>query len=241
MAARHAFASVMLDHLQEVEHVNGDAVARVADVIVSCWAKGGLLYAAGAGHSLAAVNEAFYRAGGLAFVRPIHDSRLLPLNGATGSTEAERQPGLADEVLTRYDLTPADTVVIFSNSGINYYPVELAQRARELGATVIAVTSVQASSAAPLRAGKRLYEISHDVLDTRVPPGDAAWPAPEPQTGPLSSLANAFLWNLVLAEVYAHATDHELDLPIWISANSGDASANVRTLAKFQARIPELG
>lgn len=241
MTSSAAFGDVMRDFLSDVERANQDAVHEVADVIISCWESGGLLYAAGAGHSLAAVNETFYRAGGLAFVRPVHEERLFPLNGANSSTAAERKKGLAAEVLDSYALSSADTLVVFSNSGINHYPVELAVGARELGVRVVGVTSVVASSEAPRRADHRLYEISDVVLNTLVPPGDAAWPAETPQTGPLSSLANCFVWNLVLVAIHEQAAKRGLDIPTWKSANSGDPNANARTLERYQQRIPELG
>lgn len=234
------FGELMRGFLADVEDANVDGVRSVGDAIVQCASDGGLVYAAGAGHSLAAVNEAFYRAGGLAFVRPIYDPRLFPLNGAETSTITERESGLAAEVLTRYGLTASDVVLIFSNSGINFYPVELALAAKEIGATVVAFTSQAASAEAPLRAGHRLFEIADICLDTKVPPGDAAWPIESPVTGPVSSLANCFLWNLVLAEVDRLAGVRGVDLPVWVSANSSDADTNGRTLAEYADRIPEL-
>lgn len=234
------FGALMRDFLSDVEDANTAAVSSVSDAIVQCTADGGLVYAAGAGHSLAAVNEAFYRAGGLAFVRPIHDARLLPLNGAQASTDAERESGLAAEILAKYEITASDVLIVFSNSGINFYPVELALAAKEIGIMVIAFTSLTASAAAPLRAGYRLFDIADICLDTRVPPGDAAWPTEAPVTGPMSSLANCFLWNLVLAEVHRTAAERGVELPMWVSANSSDADANARTLAAYADRVPEL-
>jgi uncharacterized phosphosugar-binding protein len=241
MTSSGSFGEIMRDFLAEVERANENTVAEVADLIISCWSNGGLLYSAGAGHSLAAVNETFYRAGGLAFVRPVHDASLFPLNGANSSTDAEREVGLAADVLARYDLSDDDALVVFSNSGINPYPIELVLGAKERGARVIGVTSILGSLQAPLRAGHRLCEISDVVLDTLVPPGDAAWPIEAPQTGPLSSLANCFVWNLVLVAIHEHAGKNNIEIPTWRSANVGDGNSNARTLERYQQRIPELG
>ena len=40
------------------------------------------------------VLETFYRAGGLAFVRPLVQDELIPINGARQATELERTPGV---------------------------------------------------------------------------------------------------------------------------------------------------
>lgn len=233
--------SMMREYLHEVEQANAAQVSAVGALIVECWSQGRLVYSAGAGHSLAAVNETFYRAGGLAFVRPIHDPRLFPLNGARASTVTERESGLAAEVLAEYPVGAGDVVIVFSNSGINPYPVELAQLSSEAGASVVAVTSTVASAAAPLRAGRRLYEVADRTLDTLVPPGDAAWPPGEPTTGPLSSLANIFLWNLVLASAHVVALERGVDMPMWRSANTDAATSNDSLLDEYLPRIPELG
>ncbi|PSK99211.1 putative phosphosugar-binding protein [Haloactinopolyspora alba] len=232
--------AMMRDFLHAVEAANASAASAVGSLIVRCWSADHLVYAAGAGHSLAAVNETFFRAGGLAFVRPVHDPRLFPLNGARASTTAERESGLAADVLSRYAVGAGDVVVIFSNSGINPYPVELAQLSSEAGATVVAVTSTAASSAAPLRAGRRLYELADRTLDTLVPPGDAAWPPDGAATAPLSSLANVFVWNLVLAAAHVEAVERGLEIPMWRSANTAEGESNESVMDTYHSRIPEL-
>ena len=241
MSDPEAFGARMRAALARVEDANRDAVVRVGRLIVDRWSAGGLVYAAGAGHSTAAVTEAFYRAGGLAFVRPVYHRELFPLHGAMASTLAERRSGLAGEVLSQYALTELDVVVVFSNSGINPYPVELAQGASAAGATVVAVTSVQASRTAPARAGHRLFELADEVLDTMVPPGDASWPPESAVTGALSSLATVFVWNLVLAATLAEAEARGLVLPLWRSANTGSDGANGEVHDRYRPRIPELG
>ncbi len=233
--------TMMREFLHGVEEANAPAAARIGSLVVRRWAEGGLIYAAGAGHSLGAVNETFFRAGGLAFVRPVHDARLWPLNSAGDSTMAEREPGLAADVLSRYEIGAGDIVVIFSNSGINPYPVELAAQTSDAGATVVAVTSSAASAAAPLRAGRRLFDVADETLDTLVPPGDASWPDETRETAPLSSLANVFVWNMVLAAAHVEAADRGLDIPLWRSANSDGGGGNESVVEAYVPRIPELG
>jgi len=200
-----------------------------------------LVYTAGAGHSLAAVAETFYRAGGLACVYPLYHPELLPLHGAVHSTTTERRSGLAEEVYAEKAPGPDDVLVVFSTSGVNPYPVELAIGARERGAAVIAVTSRACVAAAPKRSSSTLVEQGTVVLDSLVIPGDASFPPDAPRTAPLSTVVNAFLWNLVLAQVYERGTAEGLDVPLWRSSNvEGGDEANAALLAKYTEIVPRL-
>jgi len=231
----------MIDDLtalaERVVKNNHDTLLASADVIAASGRNGGLLYAAGAGHSLAAVMETFFRAGGLAFVRPLWDHTILPLAGARASTAAERQLGLGASVARRAGITDVDTVLIFSNSGVNPYPVEIAEHAGKVGANIISMTSVDASSSAPKRAGHRLFEISDIVIDTAVPAGDVTWPPEAPVTAPASTIITASLWAAILRQIDTIAPD----VPRWKSANiSGTDDFNAALLERFVPRIPEL-
>ncbi|GAB3484370.1 sugar isomerase domain-containing protein [Nocardiopsis coralliicola] len=232
----------MRGHLARVEEANAAAVGEVADLVVERVVQGGgVVLAAGSGHSLIAVAEAFFRAGGLAPVKPVYDPGLLPLHGAAEATAAERKSGLAARVLAETGYQESDILVVFSTSGVNPYPVELAREARERGIPVVAVTSRAASAAAPRRAGGTLAEEADIVIDTLVPPGDATYPEAAPVTAPVSSLANAYLWDLLLAAVYDRAQAAGAEPPLWRSANvTGGDEANKRLFSRYAPRIPEL-
>ena len=67
--------------------------------------------------------------------------------------------------------------------------------------------------------------------------------APEqaPVTAALSSLANVFLWNLLLARLVDLARDAGVPLPLWRSSNvEGGDAANAALLAQYQKRVPSL-
>lgn len=216
---------------------NESSVREAAERIVASLAAGGLVRPAGAGHSLATVLELFFRAGGLAAVRPMWHPRVLPLHGAGTSTAAEREPGLGRSVAEEADIASDDVVLVISTSGINPYPIEIAQVARERGAAVIAMTSVAASTAATPRAGARLLDLADIVLDTGAPPGDVTWPPGAPTTAAASSLAATALWLRVQQEIVA--ADPAVEL--WRSANvEGNDALNREVAARWAARIPEL-
>jgi uncharacterized phosphosugar-binding protein len=235
------YGDTIATHLTKVQEHNNAAVDTVAQLLLDCVRADGTVFTAGAGHSLATVAETFFRAGGLACVWPLHHSALLPMNGAAASTAAERRSGLAAEVLADVEFGPHDVLFVFSTSGVNPYPVELAQMAAANNTSVVGVTSTMASAAAPRRAGSTLAENASVVLDTLVPAGDSAYPPHAPVTAALSSLANVFLWNLLLVRLVDLAGTAGVPLPLWRSSNvpGGDA-ANADLLARYQKRVPSL-
>lgn len=231
-------ADLVTEAVETAENSNTEQVASAAALVVKSLRADGLVYTAGAGHSLAAVAETFYRAGGLACVFPLYHPQLLPLHGAQSSTAAERRSGLAAEVLGQVAPGPADVMVVFSTSGVNPYPVELARGARAAGAPVIAVSSRQSVAAAPRRAGTTLIEEADVVLDTGVRPGDSSFPADAPRTAALSTILNAALWNAVLAQVVTTLGE---EAPLWRSSNvEGGDEANKALFERYLPRVPHL-
>ncbi len=227
----------LAEFVARVCSANADGIAATAAAVVATGRNGGLVRPAGAGHSAMPVMDTFYRAGGLAFVRPMWDRRTVVFEGARASTAAEREVGLGRALAAAADIRPVDTVIVYSNSGVSPYPVEIAEVAREVGATVVAVTSPAAGAAATLRAPRRLAEAADIVLDTLVPPGDVSWPPDAPAATPLSSVANAVLWAAVLTAVY----ERDADAPFWRSSHiPGGGELNEGLIARFGPRIPEL-
>jgi uncharacterized phosphosugar-binding protein len=236
------FGTAVREHLARVETRNADAIEVAAGLLHGVVRDDGLVYAAGSGHSLAMVLETFYRAGGLACVYPVFHPALLPLSGGAASTLLERVVGLADVLLEQASPTGRDVAVIFSNSGANPFPVELARGFRRAGTPVVAVVSAEHMRRAPARAGAKLAEVADHVLDTLVPFGDAAYaPDGHPPTAPLSSLTSTFLWNSILARLADLASGSGVDLPLWTSANvEGGDERNAALVARYRRRIPAL-
>jgi len=228
-------------HLDLVLSHNEDALNAATALLLEVIRRDGLLLSAGAGHSASAAAELFHRAGGLACVRPVHHPDLALFAGANASTAAERRAGLADEVFAGLGAGPRDVLVVFSTSGVNAYPVQLAAAARTAGCPVIAVTSLPTMAVAPRREGSVLAEHADVVLDTLVRPGDASYPPGAPLTAALSTVVNAALVNDLLVRLCDAACAAGVELPLWRSANiAGGDEANAALLARFAPRIPEL-
>ena len=236
------FGAAMRAHLEQAEERNGAALDTVAEHLLGAVRDDHLVHVGGTGHSTAQLLETFYRAGGLACVRPLHHAGLSPLEGGMASTLLERTPGLAATILANAAPRAGDVGVVFSNSGTNPVPVELAEGLADAGCTVVSVCAMPHLRAASPRAHRKLDEVVHVVLDTGVPYGDAGYRADDGQeTAALSSLTSVYLWDLLLARLADRAAGAGVALPLWQSANTpGGGERNQGIAARYRGRIPQV-
>jgi uncharacterized phosphosugar-binding protein len=155
------------------------AIEAVAERIAEAIAGGGRIFALGAGHAQVFAMELFNRAGGLrGFVEmSLEDLRpdKRPASVQLHDSLPERDPANGALILQHYSVTPADVVLIASNSGRNGAIVELALECRRRGIYTAAFTSLAHSTAVESRhpSGRRLLEVTDTVVDNHCPPGDA--------------------------------------------------------------------
>lgn len=236
-----SFGEATRAHLEVVEKENREVLDSVSELLHEVISRDGLIFAAGSGHSSAMVLETFYRAGGLACVYPIYHPALLPLEGGKTSTLIERTENFAESLLAKSDPGQKDVALIFSNSGVNSFPVELARKFNENGTPVVAFVSVPHMENASPRSDRKLGEVADYVVNTAVPYGDAVYRAGESRTAALSSLVSVFCWDLALASLADKAHRSGLSLPLWRSANAdGGDEHNAELLSRYRTRIPQL-
>jgi uncharacterized phosphosugar-binding protein len=235
------YGAALREHLRLVEERNAATLDAVAGRLLDVVRADRLVHTAATGHGLAAVLESFYRAGGLACVRPVFHPGLLPLQNAQASTQLERVPGLAATLTAQAQVQPGDVAVVFSNSGINAVPVELARELGERGAFVVAVVSKPHMDNAPARSFAKLGDVADVVLDTGIPSGDAVFRSSSGITAGLSTLTFIYLWNLLLVRLTTLAEAAGITVPLWQSSNlpDGDA-ANQKHLDRYRAQVPTL-
>lgn len=231
--------------LDTIAATQGDAIDAAARAIESSLRRDGLLYIFGSGHSHMLAEEGHYRAGGLAAVVPVLCTPLMLHEGAVASSRFERTGLLGAAVLARYAVTDRDTILIFSNSGVNTVPVELAQAAKDNGMTVIAVIALDYAATVPAGpAGRKLADIADIVIDNQGVPGDALVTVQETglRTGPASTVTGAFILNAILTEVaWRLAGDGVTRPPIYLSANMpGAAEQNAALIERYRPRNPHL-
>ena len=96
----------------------------------------------GTGHSHMLAEEGHYRAGGLANVVPMLQSALMLHESSILSGQLERTAGMARPIFERYQPQAGEMLFVFSNSGVNLAPVEMALLAREHGLMSVARSSM---------------------------------------------------------------------------------------------------
>jgi uncharacterized phosphosugar-binding protein len=244
LTGAHAYMDAVRELLDRIAATQGAAIDRAARAMVGCIQAGGIIYLFGTGHSHMLAEEGHFRAGGLVPVTPVLSSSLMLHESAIASGKLERMPHLAAIELERYAPTERDALVIFSNSGVNAVPVEMALAGKEHGMTVIAVVSLAYALQAPLSSvGKRLPEVADIVIDNLGLPGDAIVPIGNTglRTGPTSTVAGAFILNSMLTEVVERLAESGAEPPVYVSSNMpGAAEHNEILLARYRHRNPHL-
>ncbi|AJD43220.1 SIS domain-containing protein [Rhizobium sp. SEMIA 4085] len=240
-AVTDAYFSNLIGRLEALRKSLAEPMEKAAAVILDAARHDKRVYVFGTGHSHMLAEEVHYRAGGLAFTVPVLIGSAMLHEGAVISSVYERTQGLVRPVLERYGMQPGDVIIIASNSGVNAAPIEAADYGREIGAKVIAVTSVAYSSAIA-NGRRRLADIADVVLDNGLPPGDAVLDLAGSglKVGPVSTAVGATVLNAIFAEV-ASALSKSGDAPVYLSANMpGAAEVNQRLVKKYRPRNPHL-
>jgi len=240
-AITDAYFSGLIDRLSTLRETLEQPLAEASAVIVEAARADRRVYVFGTGHSHMLAEEVHYRAGGLAITVPILVGSAMLHEGAVMSSVYERTPGLVRPMLERYGIRAGDVLIIASNSGVNAAPIEAADYGREIGATVIALTSV-AYSAAIANGRRRLADLADIVFDNGLPPGDAVvdLPGSTLKTGPVSTAVGAAILNALVADVAAELAKSG-DAPVYLSANMPGASeVNQALVRKYRPRNPHL-
>jgi uncharacterized phosphosugar-binding protein len=227
-------------HDEQLPTLNA-AATRIADCIMA----GGLWHVFGSGHSQLLAAELFYRAGGLVPVNAILDVPLSVMVNARRSTWLERVPGYAEQLLQDEPLQAGDVMLVISNSGRNAVPIEMALAARERGATVLALTSVQFSRGVSSRhpSGRKLLDCAELVFDNYGADGDVTVQIPgcPSAVSATSTVVGSAVLQALVAATVAELQRRGHPAPVWHSAN-GDAGeqSNAAYVARYQGRIKRL-
>lgn len=206
--------------------------------------KDGLLYVFGCGHSHMLAEELFYRAGGLAPVYPIFETAAMLHEGAAKSSRIERMSGYAKHVMDRYPIGPDDCLLIVSTSGINPFPMEMADAAKEKGAQVIGISSF-AYLGNPSRhpEGKHLPDFCDICVDNHVPTGDATVQvcADGTKAGPVSTIASIAIANSIVLHACEVLNDQGIEPRVFHSGNCPGADGyNAALINDYMPRVRNL-
>ncbi|MFH8339938.1 SIS domain-containing protein [Streptomyces sp. AM6-12] len=238
------FFDAAINLLRRLREEEAEAIESAGTLLADTVERGGRLFAFGAGHSSLAAQDVVYRAGGLALMNLLAVPGVVGVDvtPATLGSALERVDGLASAVLGTSPLRSGDALVIISLSGRNALPVEMAQRARALGITVIGVTSVAYAVQTTSRhsSGTFLKDHCDLVLDSKIAVGDAELtldtiPAP---FAPASTVVTTALMQAVLATTAAALADRGIEPPLLRSGNvDGGHDWNTRVMDEYGDRI----
>lgn len=225
-------------------------IEEAARVISDSIEKDKLIHVFGTGgHSSIGAEEMFWRAGGLVPINAILDPGVSLAHGALRSTLVERTPGYAKAVLDYYRVKKDDVIIIVNAYGINSVTIDSALESKKRGAKVIAVTSSEFCKVVPEDhparhpTKKNLFEIADIFVDCHVPPEDAIVKVKgfEQKVAPVSTIANAFVVNAIVAKTVDNLVKKGVSPPVWMSANMpGGDEANKKYFEKYFERIKHL-
>lgn len=193
--------------LDRIERTQSEAVEEASQIAARVIADGGVVHTFGTGHSRIPVEEFFPRYGSFPGFHPLVELSMTfhtEVAGTNGQRQAmfiERVSGLADVILENFKLRPTDALIVFSASGRNAVPVEMAMGCRKAGMPVIAVVSLAETNAAPPShpSGTRVIDHADVVIDVCSPVGDAICRVDglEEAVGPVSTLSNVTIVNAI--------------------------------------------
>ena len=136
----HYFEKIQ-EKLQHVLEQEKKSMLVAAENIATTIQANGIIHLFGCGHSHMLTEEMFYRAGGLAPVKPVFIEELMLHKGAVKSSYLERQNDYAEKFIYNQDIQPQDLIIVISTSGLNPVPIDVAIHAKNQGAFVVGISS----------------------------------------------------------------------------------------------------
>ena len=238
------YASDVISLMQTAVESEYEQILKVVAVIFESLKEGGVLHVFGCGHSHMFMEECFYRAGGIAPINPLFETSTMLHEGAVKSSLIERMSGYAPYVLDNYDTRSGEVMIIFSQSGINSFPIEMAVAAKEKGLTTVAFSSMNYKDAVSRHpTGEKLCDVVDYIINNHSPYGDAmvTYEKSGVKAVPSSTVLSMMLLNMLIAEIIDCFDKSGLTPPAFISGNvEGGMEKNKKFLDEYKARVKAL-
>src|SRR5215510_9501363 len=138
------YLHIIRDMLERIERTQIGNIQKAAGLISDALIGGHNLFAGGVFHSALAVQDLFYRGGGLTVLNILTLPGLMSLETrpARLMVDLERVEGYGKVVIANSPVSAGDVLIVVSTAGRNAVPIELAMAGKERGLTVIGVTSM---------------------------------------------------------------------------------------------------
>lgn len=230
--------------LERIQTTQLPAIEKAGTLIAESLMHDGMLHVFGSGHAGMLAQELCYRAGGLIPVNPIYGPGMMawdwPMTRATRIEQTLEKYGAI--LVESAHVGKGDVFLTASPAGRIPVVVEAALEAKRLGATVIAITSLDFTRRVSSfhSSGKRLFEVADLVIDDCGAFGDAVLEVPEHgiRTVPASTVAMAAIANGIVARVVEIYVERGQRPPVFVSSNvDGGVEENARLLERYGKRI----
>jgi uncharacterized phosphosugar-binding protein len=228
-SVRGGWIEAAADLLERLWRTQATAIDEAVTLCADAIGGGGLVHLFGTGHSRIPVEEMFPRYGSYPGFHPIVElsttfhTQVVGANGQRQAMFIERVEGLAEVILSNFELAPPDVMMVFSAGGLGANAIEMAMGARRRGLPVIAVTSLaQSNAATPTHSsGTRLYDHADTVIDLCTPAADAlvSIEGLESPVGPGSSIAAVAVVNEIKVQTAERLVARGTMPPVLTSAS----------------------
>ena len=213
--------------LERINSTQQEKLREAGTLMAKSIAAGGRVYLFGSGHSVIPVMDVFPRYGSFIGFYPLYDPRLMWSNviGPNGARELlwlERREGYIEHFLQSYPIGAGDCFLVFSHGGLNAAAIEAALYARQRGARVISVSSLENARAAARThsSGKALPDLADIPIDNCVPPEDAQVDVGRREKiAAGSTMAAVFVAMALVAETGARLVEMGHQLVTFVSPN----------------------
>ena len=217
--------------ISKIEKNENEKIKLSAKYISESHFKSGKLFIFGTGHNHCLAEEALHRAGGYANACPILDDNVNFAKGIKKASKAERTAGISKSLLKKYKIQKNDTLIIFTNSGVNTAPVEAATLAKKIGAKVIVILSLSYCKSIKDKKNK-IYNIADISIDNHGPIGDSLIEISKNiKVASPSIITGSYILNSILLNL-GELLKKEKPFPFYLSSNQKGANKHNALLEK---------
>jgi len=236
------YAAAIRERMDRVLTTQRENIEAAAEKIVDAVEKGHNVHVFDSGHIIN--SELINRAGGLALLKQLKYTFTVedPVRSIDRQGVEPSLMGIGKLVLTASRAAPGDVLIMGSVSGRAVNLIELALAAKEMGLTLIVVTSLEYSGAVQSAhpCGKRLFELGDIVIDNCAPKGDAMLEVEGATNkfGPASGMTAAFAMWCLSAQIVDRMIARGMEPTLFRSVNF---PGGVEDYQKMCKRYEELG
>ena len=225
------FSKKLSSIFKKISNKENNKIVLIANELSNKYINGGILYIFGTGHNHCIAEESLHRAGAFAGVFPILDQRIDFSNGIKKSSEYERDPKLAKNILKKYTFNENDSVIIFSTSGINKLSIEVAKILKNKKLYVICVTSKLYSDNLKINPKSKLYNHTDVYINNYSPVGDTLISYKNTGITSSSTITGIFILNSIWLEM-ALKLKKQIPFPFYKSSNLLNSKKHNKILEK---------